>query len=95
MPAPLPDSIHETLQTYGVLAPAKPPKFDALLKALADRDGRINSFTWSREGGAAINVGLQGNGFDAVNDEPSLAFAEAFAQALEAAPRQLGFDDGE
>lgn len=89
----MPQEQRAVLEDFGVVKPTKYPKLDALLKEIVSRDGAVTRFTYDSRNGCAASVRLQGNSFDALNDDPTAAVAEAFIQALQAEPRQAGLFD--
>lgn len=85
--------IRSTLEDFGVIKPPKLPRLDTLITAIRERGGTISLDYQDR--GCNATVGLSGNAFDAFNDSPARAVAEAFTHALLSEPKQVSLFGGD
>lgn len=85
--------IRSTLEDFGVIKPPKLPKLDTLINAIRERGGTVSIDYQDR--GCNATVGLSGNAFDAFNDSPARAVAEAFTHALLSEPKQVSLFGGD
>ena len=85
--------IRSTLEDFGVIKAPKLPSLDTRVKAIRERGGTVALDYQDR--GCTATVGLSGNTFDAFNDAPARAVAEAFTQALLAEPKQVSLFGGD
>jgi hypothetical protein len=91
---PLSPELRAVLERHDIIEPATTPDLASLIGAVRRMGGSLTIRSLGDLGYAAT-VEMDGGSFDAGDDHPALAVAQAFAQALTATfPTQSGlFDD--
>lgn len=91
---PLSPELRAVLERHAIIEPAPTPDLASLIGAVRRMGGALTIRSLGDLGYAAT-VEMDGGSFDAGDDHPALAVAQAFAQALTATfPAQTGlFDD--